>query len=420
MIDPVGLTALTLAHASGAASFDQSLCIPTASETEVPSQERCLDLIFKVGAGPYALPLVESVFSINLPDSSRESLFQAFLHRPNPGSLDHLYTAKAIKDLFIFSDLLDAPDGAGLANLLASLHRALSQDNQARRMEELEEVFRFMETGRSDFADTVEVVSSLRTIGLPHEEISRRLNGTPHTASLNDLRLARRVVAVSLEASYYLNEGGTEREEARSRLIKRILGHVDDPARQGRLTPEDLLDFLTLGDTSEDRSLREQLNDPRLVLLIKPQREFDEKVAASRGVVGGESPDGCRNALFRRLPATDQPDEIWIAKVIPSSRQDTFHEIARRIVSVPHELAHWRDIHGLYEGIEAGSKPIRPSRNDWREHLVWEIMAGLWEQRWRMRNHDVDAWIIARRLGLTMAQHQKLIAMWGYRRRSGV
>lgn len=264
--------------------------------------------------------------------------------------------------------------------------------------------------------DTVDRIESLRKHGVSPEKIAYQLNGTEHTGYLNDLRLARKVVAVFEEVGTYLKNPRL-REEGQRQVMEAFWEY----ARSGRgLQVRDLIDMMRLHPSPGIEAFVAAWEgggpEARVDIRILPQERF-QKLADHGEKLQGDTyaltiprhPISAKNLeLFPELTGGDTKDLIFIPKLprfdlsTTEGADHAFHELINRVKSLVHEAEHWRHANGVYFGAESASQPVRLAGVSRQERLVSEIMAYLEEFRWRVRFRDVDFFELSSRLGLTV------------------
>jgi hypothetical protein len=311
----------------------------------------------------------------------RERLADAYRSTEYFGSLKQLYTSKAVEHLFLFAPHLDVSETASTRSLYEDIAGALQDGNEKRRRARLHGILRTMEEGPEVDRTSFDAVAALARAGFDAETIASRLVGTSHTAFLSEPRIANGLVSLLTKNAAYLDPQNERRRLSRSVLLEEIHLRID------------------AGEPLAEQALRELLTrtgftvPESVAILIKSGQDFDAKVTAWGMAVGGESPHGCRNTLFRRV---NGKGEIWLRDIEAASRNEKAREWVNRLVAVPHETAH----------------ALQP---DFEDRVVSEVLAGLVEQGWRMRNYDIDAWVLAARLRMNIVQYLKLMALWAYR-----
>lgn len=434
---------------------DYSLSTSAASESarrasRIQLEARYLTLFPDDGVRVISKIIVGSALAI--PTNSQlfhERLLDAYLHASNPGSRQQLYTAKAIENLFGFNSTDDVKGKHGHSSLSLMITRILKCDDAGLRHKAMQKMFQTMETGSCGLVlsrmnghtrcgdsivnvvdqsqcgnlidlldevlikrgeienlgselDTTQYVSQLAKNGLQPEEIATEISGTSHTAYLNDMRLARKVVSLMLEAGPYMRETSSDRDEARTRLEEAFWTFI---CAGKPLGAKEIIALLKVNPSFESQLLIEQWEDKKFVIETWPVHEFDEIITRWGRVHKGSisillparSAGGPQRIVIREMPALD------IRSAIGSER--SFLELVNRPIATIHEWEHWCHFNGSYQGIERASKPIPSLNRKPHDSRVSEMMAFLEEQRWRMKNFDIDCWILAQRLGMTLPQY---------------
>jgi len=199
------------------------------------------------------------------------------------------------------------------------------------------------------------------------------LLGSPLTAGIIDLRLARKIVSV-METE---NEVRTNPAASRNRRIDLHLW-LDRVTGYGHVL-----------ETADVQNLLATLATPQTLSLLSSwsAEEFDVQwlepvdfrhLARQRGLS-----NSCETAFYDATDEESEKDRIFLSRP-EGSRPDEDPRIGvyERVLALLHEWEHWRHFNGRFEGIEAPSHPLplghHASRQD---RLVAEIMADLEEYR---------------------------------------
>jgi hypothetical protein len=258
--------------------------------------------------------------------------------------------------------------------------------------------------------NTLNLVRKGRSHGIDPETLAKAINGSRHTAYLRDMRLARKVVAVTEEMASYFERPLENRQRDRNRFYQVIQTFLRSGAE---LTPEALMDLINVNPTLQTQRIRERWRSQAFQLRFPPDSEMDELLKKWRHVslevshlfYGGEGlrPD---QILMRPFPppAANRPADTFSRNV-----QLTHH--ARGLV---HESEHWSHFRGRFEGIEAGGEafPILGLGREGR--LTTEIMALLEDNQWVTLNVTDTDREIAQRLGLNLPLYFRALADHGY------
>lgn len=258
--------------------------------------------------------------------------------------------------------------------------------------------------------DTVSRIETLRKHGVSPEKIAYELNGSEHTAYLNDLRLARKVVSVLQETGPYLKSPQL-RDAGRHQIVDAFWNF----AHSGRkLQAEDLMAMLRLHSNPATEAFTRAWLDGQVEIRITSRDAFDDFVERWGKIKGKIF------ALTVSRHGRQERDMILIPE-LPSfdlrhatGQDQAFHEFVNRARSLVHEAEHWRHSNGVFFGVEAASQALRLSGIGRQERLVSEIMAYLEEFRWRVRFSDSDFHELAQRLGVTLPTFLRNIADSGY------
>jgi hypothetical protein len=269
--------------------------------------------------------------------------------------------------------------------------------------------------------DSLETVLRLHGEGVNPREIARRLNGTHHTAYLDDIRVARKLVSVLLDVSPYLQDPqqAAERfDEIRKEYFTtvtwaRVMGLNLDEVFQ----VSDLIELLEIGGDPQIERLKKDLASERFSLGFEEyEGELDDllsrmKVYNSTGLalfLPAKKPGEKDRLILRRLPSLKLDSDQRV--------QEGFDEILMRLIAIPHEWDHSRHFSGLYEGIEAGGEKIdllNFTMENRHDRFVSEILADLEMWRWQFKS-DLSYWLNCRRMGVTLPLYLVAINDHGY------
>jgi len=245
--------------------------------------------------------------------------------------------------------------------------------------------------------DTAALIGRFQGEGLPSETMARLLNGTQHTAFLDDMRLARKVVSVGQD-EYYSRIHVVESQAKRIEAINLI-----DRARAEKWDLKKiLLSLLSVLGTYECRSLLDCLRKKNILLKFVSAPEMSRLSAALT-----TQNDMCVSYYHRR---PGQKPTILVTEFPPNIYELEEHpfrlSVLHRLLGSVHEWDHWRQDGGFYEREEKGSAPVRLSASFWmrREAMVGEIMSMLEEHRLRVVINDHKVRREARARGETVAQ----------------
>ena len=186
--------------------------------------------------------------------------------------------------------------------------------------------------------ETIHRIESLRKHGVSPEKIAYELNGSEHTAYLNDLRLARKVVSVLQEAAPYLRNSQL-RDAGRRQLIDAFWSF----ARSGRsLEAEDLVGLLRLHANPATDAFTRAWLEGQVEIRITSREAFDEFVER-----WGKA-QGQIFALTVSRHGKQERDLILIPD-LPSfdlrhapGQDQAFHELVSRARSQAHDAELWR------------------------------------------------------------------------------
>ncbi|MFO1464032.1 MAG: hypothetical protein U1F66_09650 [bacterium] len=258
--------------------------------------------------------------------------------------------------------------------------------------------------------NTTEVVASLAARGYDFEGIARALAGTRHTAYLDDLRLARKVAALTLEANQIQGLDPTWRRLARRRLRDAIQSVVD---RGAELSPQILWKLL-------ETNARRQVADAKLAWergRFKLEVLGDSAFQALLRRCGLEAQSDL--AVFVQASRPLQKDRIVIRDLPAAGTTgitQRYEGVLTRLLALAHELEHWRHFSGNFPGREPGIAPFRLQGIGHEDRLVTEVMASLEEERWYRLHHDEDTSLArtARRLGQNLPLFFRDFNDWSY------
>ncbi len=231
--------------------------------------------------------------------------------------------------------------------------------------------------------DTVGWVSHLSRQGLSVETIAERINGTTHTAGINDMRLARKVVSVSMTQNEVI-ASPREALEAKERLRQKIKLFLES----GReLDDTSLLRLLRAINSPEVRAFFAGLN-VCFTLDVIPDDEFDDAIPKislkdKTGYFESLRRKGLKDRLLiRGIPAVSVFDLDAEEKIIES--------VMDRLLTAMHEWEHWCHFTGSFAG---------------KERRIAELLSRFEEQRLLLRIHKFDFNQQAAAKNQTLAQH---------------
>ncbi len=245
--------------------------------------------------------------------------------------------------------------------------------------------------------DTAEIVARWHQAGKDVEHIAPKLNGTGHTAYLENPSLARKVAAVMVESGKYLADPSA-REPAKQKLDNAILDFLKS---ERAFDSAELQELLRVNLTPAVRAMTEMVRIRQIVLEVVSEHRLQLELKKLPGVSEGNALfiQGSRGSparlLIKALPDFD-PD-TW------EGQQTAYVAIVHRMANTIHEFEHWRHSNGHFHGPEKGSSRIDLVNPKREERLASEIMADLEEEGWRIAHLDADTWEIARQLGQPLA-----------------
>lgn len=274
------------------------------------------------------------------------------------------------------------------------------------------------DSGRS--LETFTLLKRLQRMGRSFEERARRINGTEHTAYIDDMRLARKVVTVLTEVGPLMMVNQIEASPAAHALHQLAL-RVHSARRA--ITPADLRQGLEL-DRDEGGALHprtqqllEALRENALTIEVLGDQDFQNRLSQSR-----LRDTDCQYAFFQKNPGPGLGPTIWIRDITRETTQSpqssTYdsssaagREFARqfrnRVKYIIHEGEHWRHLMGNFFGPEAESRPSFFEKATWKNRMATEIMARLEEYAWAVRHRATVDWELARRYGQGLAMYYR-------------
>ncbi len=246
-------------------------------------------------------------------------------------------------------------------------------------------------------ADTLQVLSKLKALGMSPESMAVAINGTQHTGHLTHMALARKVVSIMLEGARYFYDPSI-RETAKRRLDGGVLEFLNSDRSFG---PEDILNLLATNPSPMVRLLVEKITAGEVVIEVVSAHRLQLETqnlslisdCTAVFVQAGLKRPG--RLLVKELP--DVESENWEAKL------KSYAAIVHRLASTIHEFEHWRHGNGRFSGMEQRSQALNLVNPEREERLASEVMADLEEELWRLAHLDADTWEIARQLGQPLA-----------------
>ncbi len=253
---------------------------------------------------------------------------------------------------------------------------------------------------------TSDLIYNFGQMGLGPDAIALRINGTEHTAYLNDLRLARKVVSVFQEIQEHL--ANPELTEAgRKQWVQSFKSFT----RSGiPLHPSHLVGWLGLQKDPISLQHAEMLTHGGVDIQLVTPESFQGFLKD-----WGKT-HGTQLAVTELRRHRGERDRILIPQLPPFNLATTegmdraFSELIGRVQSLAHEAEHWRHGNGYFMGIESASHPVLLTGISRQERLVSEVMAYLEEFRWRIKNCDRDYLEISWRLGETLPSYLRNLA----------
>lgn len=231
--------------------------------------------------------------------------------------------------------------------------------------------------------DTARSVRLMSELGMSPEEIAGRLNGTRHTAGIDDRRLAEQVVSVALA------EIEAQRDPRRCRdTFQEFFNTVRLYTQsQKPLATDDLIAFIGTVDAGLAVEIALGIRDKRLRVEPLPGADFDAMIRN-----WGEAPSCC----FSFYDGEEEIPTIFI-RALDVSRP-SFGENLERCLGLVHEARHWRDF--------TGNPPLRIPRffGQRKMRYVSEILAYQEEHRFLLRLGNFRMSDRARTKGMTLAE----------------
>ncbi len=357
--------------------------------------------------------LAIKVTSLELP----HHLLEAYVQADDCGSKNQLYTAMAVAYLWRVHHSVTPHESPQVPILKQLLETALDNEDPTVRIAFMHAIFQVMENGArlADLnylaarfgTDPVEIASELTASSIaqlfrpprliPHaapELTAETINGTVHTAFINNLPLARKIAAMIPEVAHYTRRDTTGYQTARTRLYQRALTFAHTGAA---LSAEIILQLFSL---NSDAARAANTDQPKI--LIKSDTEFNA-LLERQGLANTPDTYSSFNAIYRQGLDAHPEGEIWIRELSQTQATARANEIVARVLEFPHEREHWRHFND--------ATPLSLDHMDAETWLISEMLACLEGNRWRMKNHDIDSWIIARRLGLNLPRYLKYSLM---------
>lgn len=260
--------------------------------------------------------------------------------------------------------------------------------------------------------DTARVLRQLRSHGLSREILAHHISGTAHTAYLDDLRVARKVVSVYEDIEPYLQFPALR--EGNLRKLQRDFMEVWE--RYPDLGADAVVEFLARQSDRQAQALLEALQpgNPKgaLELQVVSPNGFDDYIR-EQGL-----PASTHLSLFLKPRDTRLASLLWLRAMPEGHRFDNpeaaFSDFADRIVAAFHEWEHFRHFHGDFDPREATSRPFDIRNMNREDRLASETMAILEQLRWSLRHFDDDFSQVGRQMGENLAQFGRNMADWGY------
>lgn len=265
-------------------------------------------------------------------------------------------------------------------------------------------------TSAQEVPDTFLTILSFKEQGLSLEKIAERINDTAHTAFIEDMRLARKLVAVSLD----IHPAIVQPELRKPNFKKLDQAFLAIVRGKGSFSPEELINLLQLHPNTTVTALKDFWRSGKFRIEMPSGEEFDKTVAKWKG-----SPD-CKEAIFinqilpwprkrillRALPSIDTSSSPGLNQLLNS--------VISRLTGLVHEFEHWHHFIGRPEPAAKnfGRIPFgNPSRE---ERLISETMSFLEEQRWYIPMVADDYLQISHRLGENLAMYYRNFADKAY------
>jgi hypothetical protein len=249
----------------------------------------------------------------------------------------------------------------------------------------------------------IELVPFLTSRGYPKDDIASQINGSVHTAYFDDLRLARKIVAISLQIYPFVQREGKSpgRDDFDSALIRQLKKCGQQPQ------PQDYLEVLANLGRELPSWILEKINQGELSVRVLSSEDFE---AEDYGLAGAKH----HLARFVRAnPEKNTPHQIQIRQIPhdiagPHARTQRMKAFGNGLLAFYHELGHYKLVTGLDEEIKGYLEgPLLMGNR--AQVLVSEIIANLEEHPLRTQFLEKEPWVIASRLGENFPLYIRMI-----------
>jgi len=295
----------------------------------------------------------------------------------------------------------------GLLILRRFLHVAAAQDVAAK----LEEIPAMLQWRYGD-REAEHLVRAMNQSGMPPEQIAQQINRSRHTAYLNDLRFARKMVSVCLEVPADPKQAAMRRIVNQYRAQKHIAGDLAHRVHRRPFCASDLFQFLRATEGgAQAEQMERQWREGLFRIEIVPETEFRTRVRLASCDLSyfwmKPEDGGAPLILLRQMEGLDSQDPLYTARLL--------RECIHRARACLHEWEHWRHISGNYEGMERGGEPFLRNALGRGSRYASEGMAYFEEERWGLF-HDSDnlSRDMSRLMGINLATYYRHLADMTY------
>lgn len=297
----------------------------------------------------------------------------------------HVYNEALVDDIL----LLAQTHPLGRLILRRFLHVIAAQDVEAK----LAEICMAFEDTLSD-RNTRVVIGTLRAKGHLAEAIIPTLLASHHSAYNMDERVARKLIAVTLDTNIEDRYFTAARAEAQANALHYVRDVLIPRLSRRPFATKDLVDFMAeLKPNSSVRELLEQIPESHFRIRWVSAAEFTSPTKDCDLSYIDMRPDdgGTPLITIRKIEGLDPHDSLYSLRL--------HKEVVTRARALIHEWEHWRHLSGNFSGIEIGSEPYVPNGNTRANLIAIETLANLEEERWGFLN---DPYNISRRLAHLM------------------
>jgi hypothetical protein len=234
--------------------------------------------------------------------------------------------------------------------------------------------------------------------GASPEEVANKINGTRYTAYVNDLALAAKIVSVTLEAhEHFKNPRKTEDSQ---KLFHQAL--IAELKKSQPLTVDQMMSLFILQPTPLALRIYNAWGKGRLEVKFVPQAQMRREAKALEDVAGLQN-------LFKRSE-TGEVNTIFLPEIPsfdlsrPEGEAEAFFRWGANFGGLAHEGEH--DEHALLRSVH---------RHD---RIVSEMLSGLEEFNWDVRNYTNHFQKMGRGLGNRLPLFLRSLAEHNYFRRT--